>query len=284
MTGPRIGSLCTGYGGLDMAVRAVLGGQTVWHADNDPGAAALLAHHWPDVPNLGDITAVHWPDVAPVDVLTAGYPCQPFSMSGQRKRTDDIRHLWPHIARAIRHLRPRIVVLENVAGHRSLGFGAVLGDLAGLRYVGSWVSLRASDVGAVHARERVFILAAVADSGGVGWGEGPGLREVAAAGLGGRRPDDCDREAVPVGAGVEWGAYWPTILRWREVIGRPDPDPRAAEWRLNPVFVEWMMGLGPGFVTGVPGLSDRDQLRILGNGVVPQQGEAALRLLLDRLA
>ncbi|MFD4912771.1 hypothetical protein ACFWNR_06055 [Streptomyces virginiae] len=68
----RIGSLCTGYGGLDMAVQTVLGGTPVWVADNDPGASRILTHHFPRVPNLGDLTAVDWREVEPVDVVCGG--------------------------------------------------------------------------------------------------------------------------------------------------------------------------------------------------------------------
>jgi site-specific DNA-cytosine methylase len=82
VTGPRIGSLFTGTGALDMAVMDVLGGSVAWHCQYDPEdrhqyAARILAHHWPDVPNLGDVTAVDWTQVEPVDVLTAGFPCFP---------------------------------------------------------------------------------------------------------------------------------------------------------------------------------------------------------------
>jgi hypothetical protein len=74
---PRlIGSLCSGYGGLDLAVQDVLGGTVAWHADNDPNASRTLARHWPDVPNLGDVTTVDWTGVPKVCVLTAGFPCQ----------------------------------------------------------------------------------------------------------------------------------------------------------------------------------------------------------------
>lgn len=156
---PRIGSLCSGAGGLDLAVEHVTGGRTIWHAEYDDDAAKVLETRWPGVPNHRDITATDWTEVEPIDILTAGYPCQPFSTAGQRKGTDDERHLWPHVAQAIRVLRPRLVVLENVAGHRSLGFDSVLADLAEMRYVGSWCSIRASDVGAPHRRERLFIVA-----------------------------------------------------------------------------------------------------------------------------
>ena len=153
----KIGSLCTGYGGLDMA----LDGDTVWVSDIDKHAAKLLAHRFPTVPNLGDLTAVDWESVEPVNILTAGYPCQPFSHAGKREGQNDERHIWPHIANAIRVLRPGFVFLENVAGHLSLGFGDVLGDLAEAGYDAQWTSVRASDVGAPHRRERVFILASV---------------------------------------------------------------------------------------------------------------------------
>ncbi|WP_310794807.1 DNA cytosine methyltransferase [Streptomyces sp. TLI_171] len=74
--GPLIGSLCSGYGGLDLGVMAALGGQVAWHAEVEPAPSAVLARHWPGVPNLGDITAIDWASVPRVGVLTAGFPCQ----------------------------------------------------------------------------------------------------------------------------------------------------------------------------------------------------------------
>jgi DNA (cytosine-5)-methyltransferase 1 len=155
-----LGSLCSGYGGLDLAAQAILGPlRHAWHAETDPGAATVLAHHWPDVPNLGDLTAVDWTAVPPVDVLTAGYPCQPLSFAGRRAGMTDERWIWGDVFAAIRVLRPRIVLLENVAGHLSLGFGRVLGDLASAGFDAEWGCFRASEVGAPHRRERVFVAA-----------------------------------------------------------------------------------------------------------------------------
>ncbi|MET8746761.1 DNA cytosine methyltransferase [Streptomyces sp. NPDC004728] len=165
---PRIGSVCSGYRGLDMAVEAVFGGTTAWVADVDPGASRILAHHLPRVPNLGDITTVDWAGVEPVDVYCGGYPCQPFSTAGRRKGTEDARHIWPHIARSLRVLRPRLAVFENVAGHLSLGFDTVLSDLAALGFDADWCTLRASDIGAAHQRNRLFLLAWPADTGSQG--------------------------------------------------------------------------------------------------------------------
>lgn len=158
------GSLFSGYAGLDMAVNAYFGSETVWFGEYDSAPSKILAHHWPDVPNHGDITTIDWAAVEPVDILTGGYPCQPFSAAGRRKGTTDERHLWPYVREAIRHLRPRYTVLENVAGHRSLGFDRVLGDMAEDGLHAQWCSVRASDVGACHRRERVFILVTPADA------------------------------------------------------------------------------------------------------------------------
>lgn len=168
-----IGSLCSGYGGLDLAVIEATGLPVAWHIENDPAPSRVLHTHWPNVPNYHDVTAVQWSTVPPVDVITAGYPCQPFSLAGRRKGTDDERHLWPHIAEAIRRIRPGLVILENVPGHRSLGFGAVLGDLASIGYDAQWQSVCASDVGAPHGRERVFI--AASDTGSEAGRLRPGL-------------------------------------------------------------------------------------------------------------
>lgn len=159
MSGPRIGSLFSGTGGLDMGVQAVVGGDLAWVADIDPGASAILSHHHPDVPNLGDITAVDWRRHRGVDVITAGYPCQPFSSAGKQRGTDDERHLWPDVAVAISILRPGTVVLENVRNHLRLGFDVVLQDLASLDYDVRWTLIPASEIGAPHERMRLFIVA-----------------------------------------------------------------------------------------------------------------------------
>lgn len=171
MTGARAGSICSGYGGLDMAVtEAGVRAAPVWHADTDPGAARVLAHHWPRTPNLGDITAVDWTQVEPIDVLTGGWPCQPFSHAGLRAGAGDDRHLWPTgVLPAVAALRPVLVVGENVPGLLTIEagrvFGRILADLTGLGYAVSWATVGACVVGACHCRHRVFIAATLADAG-----------------------------------------------------------------------------------------------------------------------
>lgn len=162
MTGPRIGSLCTGYGGLDMAVQRVLGGTLAWYAECEKHPATLLSERFPGVPNLGDITKVDFGCVdfvhGNIDVVTAGYPCQPFSVAGKQTGEDDPRHLWPCIREAIRVLRPRVAFFENVSNHRRIGFNSVLRDCAEDGLSVRWTTLRASDVGAPHRRERLFFV------------------------------------------------------------------------------------------------------------------------------
>jgi len=140
-----------------------VGGDLAWYSEIEPAACTVLAAHYPDVPNLGDITAVDWSQVEPVDVITGGYPCQPFSNAGKRKGKQDERHLWPYVRDAISAIRPSLAVLENVRGHLSLGLADVIGDLAGLGYDARWGVVRASDAGAPHGRARVFITATNTD-------------------------------------------------------------------------------------------------------------------------
>lgn len=158
-------------GGLDLAVASVLDVEHAWVSDvckfdkdgnathHDPCRApcSILAHRFPGVPNLGDMKRIDWATVPPIDVFTAGYPCQPFSHAGRRRGTDDPRHLWPFIREAIRVLRPRLTFLENVDGHRSLGFDRVVGDMAEDGMHVRWVVLPAARVGAPHQRKRLFI-------------------------------------------------------------------------------------------------------------------------------
>ena len=154
----KVGSLFSGIGGLDLGLERA-GMSVVWQAEIDPYASAVLARHWPSVPNLGDVTTINWEEVEDVDLICGGYPCQPFSVAGDRLGEGDERHLWPSVLDAMRVLRPRFAVLENVPGHLSLGFGRVLGDLAEIGYDAEWDCVPASAIGAPHRRDRVFIVA-----------------------------------------------------------------------------------------------------------------------------
>ena len=116
-----------------------------------------------------------------VDLLSAGFPCQPVSSAGKRRAQEDERWLWPHVARVVREVRPRIVALENVPGLLVRGFGDVLGELAALGFNAEWMCLRASDLGASHIRRRVFVLA---------WRERDALRLLTERGEGSARPTE----------------------------------------------------------------------------------------------
>ncbi|WP_414943859.1 DNA cytosine methyltransferase [Amycolatopsis sp. cmx-11-32] len=164
-----IGSLCTGYGGLDLGVIAAFGrARTAWVADPDRHVSAILAARMPGVRNLGDITTTDWTEVEPVDVIVVGFPCQDISSAGRgagiRKGTRS--GLWHQVVAAVRHLRPALLVVENVAAlrWRKGGLDVVLGDLAEIGYDACWTSVRASDIGAPHRRDRVFLVAYPAGS------------------------------------------------------------------------------------------------------------------------
>ncbi len=114
MTELRLGSLCSGIGGLDLAVEAVTGASPAFFAEVDKDASRVLAHRWPDVPNLGDLRTADLPDV---DILTAGFPCQPVSQAGKRQGTDDGRWLFDDIAEAVGRMgtRPRLNTFGDYA-------------------------------------------------------------------------------------------------------------------------------------------------------------------------
>ena len=167
-----VGSLFSGIGGLDLGLERA-GMRVMWQSEIDPYASKVLAKHWPHVPNLGDVTTIDWSSVERVDLICGGYPCQPFSYAGRRDGENDPRHLWPYFARALRVLRPRWALLENVPGHLSLGFGTVHADLAALGYDTEWECIPASALGAPHIRDRVFVVsrratATAPRAGGVG--------------------------------------------------------------------------------------------------------------------
>ena len=157
MIRPTVGSLFSGIGGLELGLEWA-GFTTAWQCERDDWCRAILERHWPGVRRYSDVHDVD--ESAPrVDLIAGGFPCQPVSTAGKRLAQADERWLWPQFARIIRILRPRVAVMENVAGLYSRGLGDVLGDLAALGYDAEWHCIRAADVGAPHRRERVFIVA-----------------------------------------------------------------------------------------------------------------------------
>lgn len=244
----KIGSLCSGYGGLDMAVEAYFDAETIWMSDNDKYASIVIKERW-GLPNLGNLKEVDWTTVEPIDILTAGYPCQPFSNAGLRKGANDKRHIWPNIKEIISQLQPRIVILENVRGHLTLGFKEVLKDLTEIGYDARWSIVRASDVGAPHRRERLFVIAQPSNSNG--------------------DEQQGDRPTQRLGS---------RFNSQSEMRLQRTPNPLDINNKLNATFVEYMMGLPVGWVTDLD-ISRSQQLKLLGNGVVPQQAYYALGLL-----
>lgn len=208
-----------------------------------------------------------------IDIISGGYPCQPFSSAGDQKGSSDTRHLWPHIRKAIDIIRPQICFFENVEGHITEGLYNVLQDLGELGYKSTWGIFSAEEVGAPHRRKRVFIMA-----------HSDGRRKP--------QPTSIEREIgdgiVNSGQGMAdansgrcrqaYGEFniqkgQPDISenghRWP---GRPGRQPYKWEY---PRIIESELG-GAAY-----GASSRiDRLRLLGNGVVPQTAELAFRTLM----
>jgi DNA (cytosine-5)-methyltransferase 1 len=187
----KIGSLFSGYGGLDQAVMNVTGAKVAWHCEWEAAPSKVLEANFPGIPNFHDVSKVDWANVAPIDILTGGFPCQDLSLAGKRAGLKEGTRsgLWIEFAKAIEILKPRMVVIENVRGllsataHSDLepcawcvgeagngepslrALGAVLGSLAELGdYDIRWTGLRAADAGAPHNRFRVFIVAYLANT------------------------------------------------------------------------------------------------------------------------
>lgn len=155
------GSLFSGIGGFDLGLERV-GFKIEWQVEIDDYARRVLHKHWPNVPCYGDIRSIDWATVAPVDVLCGGFPCQDLSYAGKRAglREGTRSGLWFEYLRAIRILRPKYILVENVPGLlTNHALGRVLRDLAESGYDAEWDCLPASSVGSPHRRDRVWLLA-----------------------------------------------------------------------------------------------------------------------------
>ena len=200
-----------------------------------------------------------WPDGKPI--LTAGFPCQPVSVAGKRLGQEDERWLWPEVARVVRVVRPRLVLLENVPGLLVRGMGDVLGDLAAMGYDAEWQSIPAAAVGAPHIRERVFVVAHP-DSYGGGCERGAERHREKIQGPSERNPSWHDADGLR--ATVPHPHFFTAE---RAAKSRSERSPWPAEPDVGRV------------AHGVPHRVDR--LRALGNAVVPQVVAFVARMILE---
>ena len=162
--------LFSGIGGFSLGLERSGYFQTQAFCEIDGFCRKVLAKHWPGVPIYNDVKELTKEkldsDGITIDAICGGYPCQPFSLSGDRRGAEDDRHLWPEVDRLIRELRPKIFCGENVVGHITLGIDQVLFDLEGQGYTTEVFILPACAVGAEHRRDRVWIVA-YSDSAGL---------------------------------------------------------------------------------------------------------------------
>jgi DNA (cytosine-5)-methyltransferase 1 len=159
----RHGSLFSGIGGFDLA-SAWMGWENKFHCEWNPFGQKVLHHYWPESEQFTDITKTNFTKYANrIDILTGGFPCQPYSSAGKRKGKEDERHLWPEMLRAIREIQPSWVVGENVLGLVNWSEGLVSHevqtDLEAEGYEVQPYVLPAVSVNAPHRRDRVWFVA-----------------------------------------------------------------------------------------------------------------------------
>ena len=304
----RVGALCAGYGGIELGLSQLVDTELAWYSETTKDCVTVMDANF-GVPNLGDLTKITEPPE--VDIVTAGFPCQPVSLAGKRKGVEDERWLIEDVCRVASEAGAGYLILENVKGILAINDGHAMGRVcsAMARYGfrrWEWDLIRASDVGAPHKRERWFCIATHTGCKG---GSDRLPREIRQA-IHGRSGEVSSSRSVgflgdevsadTVGFGCEtsrtqhglgeteeshifsqFGPYELAVRRWAQIIGRPPPR-GTINTGVNPPFVEWMMGLPAGWVSDKI-TSTSGQLKMYGNGVVPQQASAAIGMLAERL-
>ena len=269
-------SLFSGIGGLDLAAEWA-GFQTVGQCEFADYPTKVLEKHWPDVPRWRDIRTLTKESFyertgrRTVDVISGGFPCQPFSVAGKQRGKEDERYLWPEMLRVIRELRPHCVVGENVPGIIRIAAGQVVKDLEQAGYHVVVFNFEAAAVGALHRRSRVFFVAsddpdvADTDSPGFKGNQQPGAPDAA----------EDERKCPSYGAACKCGeALHDSLCVGFQRIKRGEKSPELADGRC------WAAEPGVGRVAH--GISHRvDRLKCLGNAVVPQQAYPIFRAIAD---
>jgi DNA (cytosine-5)-methyltransferase 1 len=268
-------SLFTGIGGIDLAAEWA-GFETVAMVERDKFCQQVLAKKFPNVPIYDDVTTFDgYKYEKEIDLLSAGFPCQPHSLAGKRKASSDERDLWGEVVRILGETKPRFFLGENVPGlltsESGRFFGRILNDLESLGYCVGWATYGAKDIGAVHRRNRVFIVAYSKNlfrNGSSYQSSVPPLSE--------SRDGDCSRV---VGYSESKSGLQANTSAITERVGRDSrQDTCCGHWQRirSGDWKQW--GISPtvrlesrvcGSNDGVPNRVDR--LKALGNAVVPQQ-------------
>lgn len=299
-------SLFSGIGGLDLAAEWA-GFTTVGQCEFADYPTKVLEKHWPDVPRWRDIRTLtkgrffERTGLRTVDVISGGFPCQPFSVAGKQKGKEDDRYLWPEMLRVIRELRPHCVVGENVPGIIKIAAGQVVKDLERAGYNVVVLNFEAAAVGAWHRRSRVFFVGISGDSAirqNVSHAASErvqGCDAVCTAeqngGPGEMQPDTSGSDGANVCNAMRWGRTGDA--RWREWQEFADGHRRAAESgmggmadglsaRMDRMLTTW--DAEPDIPRVATGLKNRaDRLKCLGNAVVPQQAYPIFRALKEMI-
>ena len=267
-------SLFSGIGGLDLAAEWA-GFTTVGQCEFADYPTKVLEKHWPDVPRWRDIRTLtkesfyERTGLRAVDVISGGFPCQPFSVAGKQKGKGDDRYLWPEMLRVITELRPRCVVGENVPGIIKIAAGQVVKDLERAGYHVVVFNFEAAAVGAWHRRSRVFFVG-IADVADTARERGQGCIAFCAAKpaeRSGQMQSDAESGSEAVYDAMCSGCAGDA--RWGESQVLADGRCWAAEPDVGRV------------AHGVPARVDR--LKCLGNAVVPQQAYPIFRELKEEL-
>ena len=258
-------SLFSGIGGIDLAAEWA-GFTTVAFCEKDEYCQKVLKKHWPDVPIIEDVHDVNRDTISgSIELISGGFPCQPFSHAGKRRGTADDRHLWPEMLRIIQEFKPTWVLGENVAGFKDLGLDIALSDLESIGYAVQTFDIPACAVDAPHRRDRVWI---VANSISTGRSWRKGCLET----------DRCNlREEIQTQFRTSKNLADSNNAghikqRWTKSI--------QSEFITTECGNRWIPEPDVGRVAdGIPARVDR--LRCLGNAVVPQQVYPILQAIAD---
>mgnify|MGYP001300071571 CR=1 FL=1 len=226
----RVLDLFSGIGGFSLGLERTGGFQTVAFCEIEPFCQRVLAKHWPEVPNLGDVERVEF-EPGSADVIVGGFPCQDVSLAGKRAGLSGARSgLYRELVRALRVVRPKHAIVENVAALLGDGMDTVLGDLAESGFDAEWDCVPAETFGAPHERDRVYIVAHASDAGcaeqQAGRNQCLRRRDVGAQEGAG---DGCSTDAPGLGCGQ--GRTWrpPDSFAWiRDEARRNAADPYGA--------------------------------------------------------